>query len=128
MDDITVYGESFDEGLVHLETVLHRCIEKNLVLIWEKCHFIVNQGIVLGHIISERGIEADKAKVELISTLPSPTNVKTARQSWEMQASIAGSFETSRKLLSRSTSSLKKTQSLNGMQNAMRSLRSLRHI
>ena len=80
MDDITVYGESFDECLIHLETVLHRCIEKNLVLNWEKCHFMVNQGIVLGHIISERGIEVDKAKVELISKLPSPTNVKTVRQ------------------------------------------------
>ena len=45
-----------------------------------KCHFMVNQGIVLGHIISERGIEVDKAKVELISKFPSPTNVKTVRQ------------------------------------------------
>ena len=80
MNDITVYGESFYECLVHLEIVLHRCIEKNLVLNWEKCHFMVNQGIVLGHIISERGIEVDKAKVELISKLPSPTNVKTMRQ------------------------------------------------
>ena len=80
MDDITVYGESFDECLVHLETVLHRCIEKNLVLNWEKFHFMVNQGIVLGHIIFERGIEVDKAKVELILKLPSPTNVKTVRQ------------------------------------------------
>ena len=66
MDDIKVYGESFDECLVHLETVLHRFTEKNLVLNWEKYHFMVNQGIVLGHIISERGIEVDKAKVELI--------------------------------------------------------------
>ena len=47
MDDITVYGGSFEEYLINLETVLHRCIEKNLVLNWEKCHFIVNQGIVL---------------------------------------------------------------------------------
>ena len=80
MDDITVYGESFDECLVHLETVLHKCIEKNLILNWEKCHFMVNQGIVLGNIISERGIEVDKAKVELISKFPSPTNVKTVWQ------------------------------------------------
>ena len=80
MDDITVYRESFDECLIHLETVLHRCIEKNLVLNWEKCHFMVNQGIVLGHNIFERGIEVDKAKVELVSKLPSPTNVKTVRQ------------------------------------------------
>ena len=80
MDDITVYGESFDECLICLETVLHRCIEKNLVLNWEKYHFMVNQGIMLGHIISEKGIEVDKARVELISKLLSPTNVKTVRQ------------------------------------------------
>ena len=52
MDDITVYGGSFEECLINLETVLHRCIEKNLVLNWEKFHFMDNQGIVLGHIIS----------------------------------------------------------------------------
>ena len=80
MDDITVYGENFEECLVNLETILHRCIKKNLVLNWEKCHFIVSQGIVLGHIISEKGIEVDKAKVDLISKLPQPTNVKTVRQ------------------------------------------------
>ena len=80
MDDITVYGGSFEECLINLETVLHRCIEKNLVLNWEKCHFMVNQGIVLGHIISEKGIEVDKEKIDMISKLPSPINVKTARQ------------------------------------------------
>ena len=59
--------------------MLNRCIEKNLVLNWEKFHFVVNQGIVLGHVISNKGIEVDKAKVELISKLPPPTNVKTVR-------------------------------------------------
>ncbi|RVW68342.1 Retrovirus-related Pol polyprotein from transposon 17.6 [Vitis vinifera] len=80
MDDITVYGGTFEECLVNLEAVLHRCIEKDLVLNWEKCHFMVRQGIVLGHIISEKGIEVDKAKVELIAKLPSPTTVKGVRQ------------------------------------------------
>ena len=80
MDDITVYGRNFEECLTNLEAILQRCIEKNLVLNWEKCHFMVNQGIVLGHIISCRGIEVDKAKIELISQLPSPVNVKTVRQ------------------------------------------------
>ncbi|RVW29370.1 Retrovirus-related Pol polyprotein from transposon 297 [Vitis vinifera] len=80
MDDITVYGGTFEECLINLEAVLHRCIEKDLVLNWEKCHFMVRQGIVLGHIISEKGIEVDKAKVELIVKLPSPTTVKGVRQ------------------------------------------------
>ena len=47
---------------------------------WEKCHFMVSQRIVLGHIILEKGIEVDKAKIDLISKLPSPTNVKTVRK------------------------------------------------
>ena len=54
MDDITIYGGSFEECLINLETILHRCIKKILVLNWEKCHFMVSQGIVLGHIISEK--------------------------------------------------------------------------
>ncbi|KAL6334551.1 hypothetical protein AAG906_018890 [Vitis piasezkii] len=61
-DDIIVYGSSYEECLLHLEVVLHRCIEKDLVLNWEKCHFMVQKGIVLGHIISKNGIEIDKAK------------------------------------------------------------------
>ena len=60
----------------HLAQV-HR---ENQVLNWEKCHFMISQGIVLGHIISEKGIEVDKEKVDLISKLPPPTNVKTMRQ------------------------------------------------
>ena len=80
MDDITVYGSAFEDCLVNLEVVLNRCIEKDSVLNWEKCHFMVQQGIVLGHIISKEGIEVDKEKVELIVKLPSPTNVKGVRQ------------------------------------------------
>ena len=80
MDDITIYVGNFEECLANLETVLCRCIEKNLVLNWEKCNFMVNQGIVLGHVISSKGIEVDKAKVELISKLPSPISVKEVRQ------------------------------------------------
>ena len=63
MDDITVYGGSFEECLINLKNILHRCIEKNLVLNWEKCHIMVSEGIVLGHIISEKGIEVDKEKL-----------------------------------------------------------------
>ena len=77
MDDITIYGSTFEECLANLETVLQGCIAKNLVLNWEKCHFMVNQGIVMGHVVSKKGIEVDKDKIELISKLPSPTNVKT---------------------------------------------------
>ena len=76
MDDFSIFGSSFEECLHRLTLVLVRCKEKNLVLNWEKCHFIVKQGIVLGHVISQRGIEVDKAKVDLISNLPPPRMVK----------------------------------------------------
>ena len=53
--------------------------ETNLVLNWEKCHFMVNEGIVLGHKISERGIEVDKAKVDAIEKMPCPTDIRGIR-------------------------------------------------
>jgi len=76
MDDFSVFGSSFNACLEILNLVLRRCVETNLVLNWEKCHFMVTKGIVLGHKIYERGIEVDNAKVENIEKLPPPTNVK----------------------------------------------------
>ncbi|XP_028964974.2 uncharacterized protein [Malus domestica] len=76
MDDFSVYGDSFDTCLHNLSLVLKRCQETNLVLNWEKCHFMVSHGLVLGHIISGKGIEVDKSKVELVSSLPIPTTVR----------------------------------------------------
>ena len=79
MDDFSVFGSSFDECLHHLTLVLIRCKEKNLVLNWEKCHFMVKKGTVLGHVVSHEGIEVDKAKVDVISSLPPPKTVREIR-------------------------------------------------
>ncbi|KAD7476986.1 hypothetical protein E3N88_00122 [Mikania micrantha] len=79
MDDFSVFGSSFDHCLRNLDRMLARCVETNLMLNWEKCHFMVKEGIVLGHKISRAGIEVDKAKIETISKLPPPTNVKSIR-------------------------------------------------
>ncbi|CAN6560248.1 unnamed protein product [Malus baccata var. baccata] len=79
MDDFSVFGDSFDGCLENLTIILKRCVETNLVLNWEKCHFMVRQGIVLGHIVSERGIEVNKSKIDLIRYLPSPTSVREIR-------------------------------------------------
>ncbi|GJS52322.1 reverse transcriptase domain-containing protein [Tanacetum coccineum] len=76
MDDFFVFGSSFDHCLENLEKMLKRCEETNLVLNWEKCHFMVKEGIVLGHKVSGSGIKVDKGKIESISKLPYPTNVK----------------------------------------------------
>ncbi|GJX86044.1 reverse transcriptase domain-containing protein [Tanacetum coccineum] len=76
MDDFSVFGDSFSSCLSHLDKMLQRCEDTNLVLNWEKCHFMVKEGIVLGHKISKSGIEVDKSKVDVIAKLPHPTTVK----------------------------------------------------
>jgi hypothetical protein len=78
-DDFSVYGKTFVDCLANLDKVLRSCAVVDLVLNWEKCHFMVKQGIVLGHVISERGIEVDKAKVEMVEQLPPPMDVKSLR-------------------------------------------------
>ena len=59
MDDFSVIGYTFDDCLHNLTLVLKRCMETNLVLNWEKCHFMLREVIGLGHRISKRGIEVD---------------------------------------------------------------------
>ena len=66
MDDFTVYGSSFDQCLKNLETVIQRCQDKQLALNWEKCHFMVTEGIVLGHKISATELEVDQSKVSFL--------------------------------------------------------------
>ncbi|XP_070020563.1 uncharacterized protein [Nicotiana sylvestris] len=74
MEDFSVVRNSFDDCLANLDKVLARCEEINLVLNWEKCHFIVEKGIFFGDKISKNGIEVDKAKIDVISKLPPPTS------------------------------------------------------
>nr|GEW81221.1 DNA-directed DNA polymerase [Tanacetum cinerariifolium] len=78
MDDFLVFGDSFSSCLSHLDMILKRCEYTNLVLNWEKCNFMVKEGIVLGHLISKSGIEVDRAKVDVTEKLP-PTTVKGIR-------------------------------------------------
>ena len=79
MDDFFVFGSSFRDCLKNLATMLQRCKEKNLALNWEKCHFMVKEGIVLGHKISAARLEVDQAKVLVVSTLLAPSNVQGVR-------------------------------------------------
>ncbi|XP_070034356.1 uncharacterized protein [Nicotiana tomentosiformis] len=67
MDDFTLFGDDFEDCLMNLKLMLERCEATHLVLNWEKCHFMVNEGIVLGHKITAHGIEVDKAKEKLVS-------------------------------------------------------------
>ncbi|RDX60561.1 Retrovirus-related Pol polyprotein, partial [Mucuna pruriens] len=79
MDDFTVYADSFEACLNNLSKVLKRCIDTSLMLNFEKCHFMVTEGIVLGHLVSNRGIEVDKAKIDIITSLPNLASVREVR-------------------------------------------------
>nr|GEW66979.1 reverse transcriptase domain-containing protein [Tanacetum cinerariifolium] len=76
MDDFSVFGNSFENCISRLDKMLQRCEDTNLYLNWEKSHFIVKEGIVLGHKISKNGIEVDRSKVDVIAKLPHPTTIK----------------------------------------------------
>ncbi|XP_074297822.1 uncharacterized protein LOC141628603 [Silene latifolia] len=80
MDDFTLHGDSFDSCLHHLSLVLKRCIDTNLVSNFEKCHFMVEQGIVLGHVVSSKGFyhrfikDFSKTALPLCKLLQKETN------------------------------------------------------
>nr|GEX54986.1 DNA-directed DNA polymerase [Tanacetum cinerariifolium] len=79
MDDFLVFRNSFQACLSYLEKMLKRCEDTNLCMNWEKSHFLVKEGIVLGHKISKEGIKVDKAKVDVIAKLPQPTTIKDSQ-------------------------------------------------
>ena len=79
IDDFSVLRNSFENCLENLRSVLVRCEETNLVLNYEKCHFMVQEGIVLGHRISIRGIEVEKVKIKEIEKLPPLSSIKGIR-------------------------------------------------
>ena len=91
MDDFSVLGNSFDNCLENLRSVLITCEDTNLVHNLEKFHFMVQEGNVLGHQIFARGIEIDKEKNEAIEKLPLPSSVKGIRSFCATRGSIDGS-------------------------------------
>ena len=72
MDDFSVYGKDFTQCLENLEKVLKRCQETHLVLNWDKCHFMVREGIVLGHKVYERGDRSGSGKDRCHRTVAAP--------------------------------------------------------
>ncbi|GJV92584.1 reverse transcriptase domain-containing protein [Tanacetum coccineum] len=99
MDDFSVFGNSFSLCLTNLEKMLKRCEDTNLALNWEKSHFMVKEGIILGHKISKKGIEVDKAKIDVISKLPHPTTVKGIRSFLEHAEDCIQAFQILKKKL-----------------------------
>ena len=69
----------FDNCLNHFSEVIKRCEDCNLVLNWEEYYFMVKESM-FGPRISEKGVDVDRAKVEVIVRLPPPISVKGARR------------------------------------------------
>nr|GEW37936.1 reverse transcriptase domain-containing protein [Tanacetum cinerariifolium] len=101
MDGFSVFGDSFSSCLFNLDKMLKRCENTNLVLNWEKCHFMVKEGIVLGHKISKSGIEVDRAKVDVIAKLPHPTFVKEKETPFIFSKECIEAFEILKKKLTK---------------------------
>ena len=79
MENFSIFGDDFNSCLSHLTKILEVCVRKRLVLSWEKSHFMVREGVVLGHLVSGKGLEVDKAKIEVIQHLPLPTTLRDLR-------------------------------------------------
>ena len=79
MHNFSVFDDDFDSCLAHETKILEVCVRKRLVLSWERSHFMVREGVVLGHLLSSKGLEVDKAKTEVIQNLPLPTTLRDLR-------------------------------------------------
>ncbi|GJZ03230.1 reverse transcriptase domain-containing protein [Tanacetum coccineum] len=90
MDDFSVFGNSFGNCLSRVDKMLKRCEDTNLCQNWENSHFMVKEGIVLGHKISKNGIEVNKAKVDVIAKLPHPTTVKGVQSFLDHAGAVLG--------------------------------------
>ena len=75
MDEFSIFGEDFDSYLSYLTKIHKACVNKWLVLSWKKSHFMVQEGVALGHLVSSKWMEVDKAKIEVIQNLSLPTKL-----------------------------------------------------
>ena len=94
MDDFSVFGDDFNNCLAHLTKILKVCVRKRLLFSWEKSHLMVREGVVFGHLVSGKGLEVDKAKIEVIQNLPLPTTLRDLRSFLGHVGFYAGLYET----------------------------------
>jgi transposase InsO family protein len=76
LDDIIVFGRTFEEHLQRLREVLLRIREAGFRLKRSKCHFAQTKINYLGHVVSAKGIQPDPEKVQAVRCFPRPTNVR----------------------------------------------------
>ena len=80
MDNFSIFSNDFDSCLAHLTKILELYVIKRLVLSWEKSHFMVREGVLLEHTVSSKGLEVDKAKIEVIQNLPLSSTIRYLRR------------------------------------------------
>jgi hypothetical protein len=79
LDDLVVFSTSFEQHLIDLRAVFDRLRQANIQLKPSKCHFAQNKLKYLGHVVSDKGIEADPDKVKAIVEMPEPKDVGELR-------------------------------------------------
>ena len=79
MDDFSVFGDSLQDALKNIEKVILRCQEAHLSLSDKKCRLLCKVGVVLGHVISDKGIQVDPTNAEIILHLPAPKTQREVR-------------------------------------------------
>lgn len=79
MDEFLVVGDAFEDFMENLSSALQRYEEFNLIINQEKCHFMVNEDIILEHNSSTKGIKVGMYKIVMIKKLPPPISVKGVR-------------------------------------------------
>lgn len=79
IDDLLIYSQTFDDHIQHIQEVFKRLKDANLKLHPGKCQFGVSKIMYLGHVLSPKGMEVDKSKIDVIETYPRPTTQKEIR-------------------------------------------------
>jgi len=79
-DDVVIHGKSEEEHDRHLELFMNRCRERGIALNGDKFEMKLKEVIFMGHVIGERGLQPDPAKVKAISDMASPTNIEELRR------------------------------------------------
>ncbi|XP_015762141.1 PREDICTED: uncharacterized protein LOC107341253 [Acropora digitifera] len=76
IDDIVIFSKSIEEHLTHLEEVFRRLRDANVKLNPEKCSFVKQRIVYLGHVVTTEGIFPDPSKVEVVKNFPTPASLK----------------------------------------------------
>ena len=79
LDDIIIFGRTFDETLARLSNVFDRIQEANLKLNPSKCALFWEEVKFLGHVVSPKGVQTDPSKIEAVVDWPTPKNASEVR-------------------------------------------------